>query len=127
MSTSVARKSGNVDWKKMVLDSRWRLSADPRKPGTQERLARLLGVSWSTVARWESTGRVDPPMGRKLARLGRVLDALGEMIVREDRIRFLEEKHPLLLGLRPLDLLDNDSGSEKVVELLEGMETGSFA
>jgi uncharacterized protein (DUF2384 family) len=98
-----------------------------QKPLTQEGFARFIGVAGGTVARWESTGKVDSWMSRKLERLERTLAAMGEMIVREDRAAFLERAHPLLVGLRPIDLLDNDNGCAKVVELLEGMETGAFA
>jgi uncharacterized protein (DUF2384 family) len=103
------------------------LAVDPKKPMTQERFAHLIGVAGGTVARWESAEKVDPWMSRKLARLERTLSAMGDMIVREDRVGFLEQTHPLLIGLRPIDLLDNDNGCAKVVELLEGMETGAFA
>ncbi len=113
---------------KQVVDLRRRLSPDPSKPITQERFARFLGVSWSTVARWETGGgHPDPHLAEKLVRLVQVLDVLGDMVVREDRLLFFEQEHPLLLGLRPIDLLDNERGARKVVELLEGASSGAFA
>lgn len=127
MGTSAVRKPVKAAWRERIRRLRSGLSDDPRKPVTQERFARLVGVAGGTVARWESTGKVDPWMSKKLERLERTLSAMGEMIVAEDRIRFLEQEHPLLVGLRPIDLLDNENGCAKVVELLEGMETGSFA
>jgi uncharacterized protein (DUF2384 family) len=114
-------------WRERIRKLRSEISEDPKKPVTQERFARLVGVAGGTVARWESAGKVDPWMSKKLERLERALSAMGEMIVAEDRIKFLEQEHPLLVGLRPIDLLDNENGCAKVVELLEGMETGSFA
>lgn len=127
MGTNAARRVEMPGWRERIRALRARLSGDPERPVTQERFARLVGVAGGTVARWESAGRVDPWMSRKLERLERALDAMGEMIVRGDRIRFLEQTHPLLVGLRPIDLLDNENGCAKVLELLAGMESGAFA
>jgi hypothetical protein len=127
MTPSAARKLRHRSWRERIRDLRTRLSADSEKLLSQERFGLFIGVAGGTVARWESVGRVDPWMSRKLERLERVLLAMGEMIVRPDRVKFLEQEHPLLVGLRPIDLLDNDRGGAKVIELLEGMETGAFA
>ena len=110
-----------------IRDLRLRLSPDPERPLSQQRFSDLLGVSWSTVARWEGGGRPDPQMARKLARLRRALDALGEMVKPEHRLAFFEQHHPLLLKLRPIDLLDTDEGASAVLRLLEGTESGAFA
>ncbi len=126
MSTSAVRKAVKAGWRERIRRLRSELSDDPKKPVTQERFARLVGVAGGTVARWESAGKVDPWMSKKLERLERTLSTMGDMIVTGDRIKFLEQEHPLLVGLRPIDLLDNENGCAKVVELLEGMETGSF-
>ena len=127
MTTNAVRKPSKPAWRDRIRTLRSELSADPKKPVTQERFGQFIGVAGGTVARWESTGKVDPWMSRKLERLERTLSAMGDMIIREDRVKFLEQAHPLLVGLRPSDLLDNDNGCAKVVELLEGMETGAFA
>ncbi|MBI4482529.1 MAG: DUF2384 domain-containing protein [Acidobacteria bacterium] len=110
-----------------VRNLRYRLSPDPNKPLSQQRFSEFLGVSWSTVARWESGGRPDPQITRKLLRLRRVLDAVGDMVKPEYRLAFLEQHHPLLLNLRPIDLLDSEDGAKAVIRLLEGVETGAFA
>lgn len=127
MTTNAVRKPGKPAWRDRIRSLRSELSAEPKKPVTQERFGQFIGVAGGTVARWESTGKVDPWMSRKLERMERTLSAMGDMIIREDRVKFLEQAHPLLVGLRPIDLLDNDNGCAKVVELLEGMETGAFA
>ena len=110
-----------------IRDLRYQLSSDPSRPLSQQQFSELLGVSWSTVARWERGGRPDQQMGRKLARLQRALNALGEMIKREYRLAFFKQHHPLLLNLRPIDLLDGEDGAMAVIRLLEGAETGAFA
>lgn len=110
-----------------VRNLRYRLSPDPNKPLSQQRFSEFLGVSWSTVARWESGGRPDPQIARKLLRLRHVLDAVGDMVKPEYRLAFFEQHHPLLLNLRPIDLLDSADGAKAVIRLLEGVETGAFA
>ena len=112
---------------KDIRDLRHRLSPHSTKPLSQQQFSELLGVSWSTVARWERGGRPNQQMGRKLARLQRTLNALGEMIKREYRLAFFKQHHSLLLNLRPIDLLDGEDGAMAVIRLLEGAETGAFA
>ena len=106
---------------------RRRLALRPDKPISQQRFGDLLGVAWSTVARWEGGSRPDAKMATKLARLRRALDALGEMVVAEDRLLFFEQHHPLLLKMRPIDLLDSEQGTAAVMRLVEGLESGAFA
>lgn len=96
------------------------------KPITQERLSELLGVSWSTIARWEGGQSPDPSMRRKLSRLREVIEILGDMVHPDDRVLFLEERHPLLLKMRPIDLLETDEGFEAVKRVLEGAASGAF-
>jgi uncharacterized protein (DUF2384 family) len=66
-------------------------------------------------------------MARKLTRLQRALDVLGDMVKREYRLAFFKQHHPLLLNLRPIDLLDGEDGAMAIIRLLEGAETGAFA
>lgn len=112
---------------KDIRDLRQRLSRNSTKPLSQQQFSELLGVSWSTVARWERGGRPDDHMARKLTRLRRALDVLGDMVKREYRLAFFKQHHPLLLNLRPIDLLDGEDGAMAIIRLLEGAETGAFA
>jgi len=75
----------------------------PERPLSQEQLARLLGLSWSTVARWETGGELGAQMEQKLLRLRRALELLGEMVTPEYRVPFFEQRRPLLLKFRPID------------------------
>lgn len=115
------------DTAKEIRELRYRLSPERNKPLSQQRFSDLVGVSWSTVARWETGGRPDAEMLRKLDRLRRVLDALGDMVRPEQRLAFLEQEHPLLLKMRPIDLLGTEKGAATVIRLLEGAESGAFA
>ena len=110
-----------------IRELRVRLSPVSERPVSQQRFSHLLGVSWSTVARWEGGGQPDPPLKRKLIRLRQTLDALGDMVRPEHRLAFLEQNHPLLLSLRPIDLLDTEKGTEAVLSMLRGAESGAFA
>lgn len=60
-------------------------------------------------------------------RMERVLQAMGDMIRPEYRQRFLETPHPLLNDRRPLDMLKTEEGTQEVIRLLEGAESGAFA
>ncbi|MBI4590557.1 MAG: helix-turn-helix transcriptional regulator [Candidatus Rokubacteria bacterium] len=110
-----------------IRDLRRRLAPDPGKPISQQRFGDLMGVAWSTVARWEGGSKPDARVAAKLARLRRALDALGKLIMPEDRLLFFEQHHPLLLKMRPIDLLDTEDGTAAVMRLIEGLESGAFS
>jgi uncharacterized protein (DUF2384 family) len=101
--------------------------SDGTRPISQQRLSELLGVSWSTVARWESGQTPDPMIREKLERLWQVVGLLNELVRPEDRLGFLEQRHPLLLRMRPIDLLATKEGFEAVYSLLEATASGAFA
>ncbi len=121
------RRPSGASIAQQIRDLRRRLSSEPDKPISQQRFGDLLGVAWSTVARWEGGNTPDAKTATKLARLRRALDALGELIVSEDRLLFFEQHHPLLLKMRPIDLLDTEDGAVAVMRLIEGLESGAFA
>jgi len=102
------------------------LGPAPERPLSQEQFARLLGVSWSTVARWETGGEPGAQMQQKLRRLRRAVELLGDMVIPESRVAFFEQRHPMLLKLRPIDLLETPEGAEAVYRALEGAERGAF-
>jgi uncharacterized protein (DUF2384 family) len=49
------------------------------------------------------------------------------MVTRGYRLPFFEQSPPLLMKLRPIDLLDTDEGAEAVIRQLEAAETRAFA
>lgn len=121
------RRKGQAGMPEQIRDLRRRLSSEPDKPISQQRFGDLVGVAWSTVARWEGGSRPDARTTAKLVRLRRALDALGDLIVPEDRLLFFEQHHPLLLKMRPIDLLDTEDGAAAVKRLIESLESGAFA
>ena len=110
-----------------IRNLRCQRSPDPIKPLSQQRFSQLLGVSWSTIARWEAGGAIDARHALKLARLQRVLTMLDDMVTRAYRLAFFEQAHPLLMHLRPIDLLDTEEGTTAVLRQLEAAATGAFA
>lgn len=94
---------------------------------TQEECARLLGVAWATVSRWER-GRAlpDPKIAAKLNRLRELVDLIGEAIRPEDLPKFLMTPHPDLRGHPPVDLLDNEFGFEAVKSLVLAAQSGAY-
>lgn len=119
-AATVQSNYGNV-----VRRIRQRLSSSDR-PVTQERLSNVLGVSWSTVARWEGGQNPDPDMAQKLLRLEEVIDLVVDLIHPHDRILFFERPHPLLLEMKPIDLLDTEEGTRALKKVVEGVRTGAF-
>ena len=96
------------------------LSPEPEGRLSQQRFSELIGVTWGTVARWERKGCPDGRSARKLTRLRLVLDALGDMIKREYRLTFFIQRHPLLLHLCPITLLESEAGLLAVLRQIEG-------
>lgn len=43
------------------------------------------------------------------------------------KIVSFEQHHPLLLKMRPIDLLDTEEGATAVMRLIEGLESGAFS
>ena len=94
---------------------------------TQEEFAQIIGVVTATVYRWEK-GMVQPElkMARKLGRLKEIVDLLKAGFEVEGLKLFFVTSHPRLQGDRPMDLLDFDSGAERVKGLIESTMTGAI-
>ena len=65
-------------------------------------------------------------MEQKAQRLRRAVEMLGDMVTPEYRVPFFELRHPMLLKLRPIDLLGTPEGAEAVRPVLEAADTGAF-
>ena len=57
---STAQRLAGASIADQIRDLRRRLASDPRKPISQQRFGDLLGVAWSTVARWEGEASLTP-------------------------------------------------------------------
>ena len=94
---------------------------------TQEQYARLLGVAWATVSRWErGHARPDPKTAARLNRLRELVDLIADAIRREDLPKFLMTPHPELKGHAPVDLLDNEFSFDAVKGLVIAAQSGTY-
>jgi transcriptional regulator with XRE-family HTH domain len=96
---------------------------------SQERLARLVGASPRTVARWEAAGSKVVPEAAAVDCLTFLADVrdLGTATFGVDGFRrFVGSRQPLLEGRRVIDVLDGEHRHE-VLELLHGIAGGGPA
>ena len=94
---------------------------------TQEGIARLLGVAWVTVSRWErGHARPEPKAAAKLNRLRELVEIIGDAIKPEDLPKFLTAPHPELRGHSPADLLDNEFAFEAVKSLVLAAQSATY-
>lgn len=94
---------------------------------TQEQIARLLGVAWATVSRWErGQARPEARAAAKLNRLQELVDIIADAIRPEDLPKFLMTPHPELRGHSPADLLDNAFAFEAVKTLILAAQSGTY-
>lgn len=91
----------------------------PYKALSQEKLAKLLGCSWSTVARIESKGRGEILLSEKVTRIHDLLDSFNPPIPQHERLAFLETPSEKLRGCRPIAFMDNQETFEAAKRALE--------
>ena len=95
---------------------------------SMEILARILGVSARTLARWTS-GETMKPHPAQAERIAKVLDIrnhLSNVVKKSAFGKYLHGKNELLGGLRPLDLLMAGQ-FDRVIADIAGLEEGVFA
>lgn len=98
-----------------------------RVGATREEFAQIVGVVAATVYRWEKgTAEPEQRMARKLGRLKEIVDLLEAGFTVEGMKFFFTTPHPRLQGDRPMDLLEFDSGAERVKGLIESAMTGAI-
>lgn len=96
---------------------------------SQERLARLVGASPRSVARWEAAGSKVVPERAAADRLTLLADVrdLGAATFGADGLRrFVASRQPLLEGRRVIDVLEGEHPHE-VLDLLHGIAAGGPA
>ncbi len=106
---------------------------------TQEQFARLIGRSCGCITTIESRGgcRSDPRRTGKgpetvrlLINLEKVLRALGGAVKQESLMKFLTTPSKLLMDFSPIGLMkvgDGETGTKRVLELIECAGSGAFA
>lgn len=92
-----------------------------------DQLAELLEEESLSIAIWLG-GHLQPPLRnrRKLVNLEKVLNALKDIIKPENHFEFFTQNHPLLGGVRPIDLIRVDREQE-VIDMIERAKQGTFS
>jgi putative toxin-antitoxin system antitoxin component (TIGR02293 family) len=94
---------------------------------TNSDLARLLGVSVRTLARWTQASRLDPVAGDRLDRASRLLDTAVEVLEEQGAaVTWLRSPQRALGGSVPIELASTDIGTRAVEALLGRMELGVY-
>lgn len=90
---------------------------------TQEQFARILGVTVTSVSRWESNKFSPSPLAKeKLESLESLLEKIIEL--EEDSALWFHSGNQALRGQSPLETVMTKGGIEKVRDLLGRMEWG---
>lgn len=94
---------------------------------SMEILARILGVSARTLARWTSgeTRKPHPAQAERIAKVLEIRNHLLKVIKKSAFGKYLNGKNELLGGLRPLDLLMAGQ-FDRVIADIAGLEEGVF-
>jgi transcriptional regulator with XRE-family HTH domain len=94
---------------------------------SMEILARILGVSARTLARWTSgeTLKPHPAQAERIAKVLEIRNHLSNVVKKSAFGKYLRGKNELLGGLRPLDLLMAGQ-FDRVIADIAGLEEGVF-
>ncbi len=96
---------------------------------SQEEMARLLGVTVTTLSRWanDRTREPDPSHRDRLNALLAVVEEANEAIKPKGIVWWFRAPHPYLSDLSPMDLLHSATGLAKVKTILGSMRWGLTA
>lgn len=90
---------------------------------TQDALAHIMREKPITISRWER--RAAKPRPQAAAKARRLVELAREargVLTPEAFKTFLVRPHRLLIGLAPVDMLDNDRAFERVLDVIHGMQ-----
>lgn len=89
------------------------------------RVAEILGVHPRTIERRRASGKSFKPLEtQREEKLRRIWRDLVELFTPENAIRWLESPVPVLAGRRPLDVMAEDGGLDRVLEVVGRMSWG---
>jgi len=94
---------------------------------SMEILARILGVSARTLARWTSgeTHKPHPAQAERIAKTLELRNHMANVLKKSAFTKYLHGKNELLGGMRPLDLLMAGQ-FDRVIADIAGLEEGVF-
>lgn len=89
-------------------------------------IANIVAVSPATVSRW-SSGRATPDLKTQtvIAELRYVVDRLADFYTPEETRLWLHASHPMLGGVRPIDLI-NAGRTAEVLAVIEALDSGAY-
>ena len=89
-------------------------------------VANIMAVSPATVSRW-SSGKATPDLRTQtvIAELRYVVDRLSEFYTADETRLWLHTPHPMLNGLRAIDLI-NTGRTDEVLAVIESLEAGAY-
>ncbi len=122
MPHKVTLRDLKKSFSQLSRELRMRLSEDLSKPISQQKFSELLGVSWSTVARWEEKRSCpEKKMTGKIVELHLMLLMMEDngFLPRSDRFKFFHEPNSRLMEMRPIDVLGMYNGEQVVMKILK--------
>jgi DNA-binding transcriptional regulator YiaG len=95
---------------------------------SQEKLARLVDLSWVTISRWErELAAPSEDVQARLDRLAEIVNRVGDALTPAELYRFLDTPHASLRGQRPVDLMKSEYAFQDLVAYVEGAKSGDMA
>ncbi len=92
---------------------------------SQEKFARLLQVSVTTVSRWErGKAKPDAHLEARLRRIEHVAEQVEQAMPGWRLAKWLERPNRDLKGMPPIDLIGSDYGALALDEFIESMKQG---
>ena len=99
-----------------------------RKLGcSQEKLASIIGITVTTVSRWENNKSIPSTLANKRIReLEKIIDKMDGVIKKGKEAEWLNTHHGELDNDTPLEVISKGpEGVKKVLEILQGIECGT--
>jgi putative toxin-antitoxin system antitoxin component (TIGR02293 family) len=88
-------------------------------------VARILGVHPRTIERRRAAGKAARPLeAQREEKLHRVWRELVELFTPENAIHWLKHPAPVLESRRPIDVMAEDGGLDRVLEVIGRMSWG---
>ncbi|MBA7534036.1 hypothetical protein ES705_26282 [subsurface metagenome] len=93
---------------------------------SQEKLARIIGITSTTVSRWENNRSIPSTLANKgVLELEKIIDKMDGVIKKGEEAEWLNTHHGELDNNTPLEVISKGpEGAREVLGLLEGIEQG---
>ena len=93
---------------------------------SQEKLARIIGITSTTISRWENNKSIPSTLANKgIRELEKIIDKMDGVIKKGKEAEWLNTHHGELDNDTPLEVISKGpEGAREVLGLLEGIEQG---